>query len=85
MIRPPIALCSAGGPGLRSAFVDSAHGRITPAPSDEEAVAIAAAVDALWPRPVAITEPLHPTSTTWRFSGRWWHRDRMANPDRPWR
>ena len=21
----------------------------------------------------------------WRFSGRWWHRDRMAGADRPWR
>jgi hypothetical protein len=58
---------------------------ITPAPSDEEAAAIVAAIDALWPpsRPIAQPEP--PRTLAWRFSGRWWQRDRMAASDRPWR
>jgi hypothetical protein len=58
---------------------------ITPAPTDEEAAAIVAALDALWPRPTAIRHPQQPQTLAWRFSGRWWQRDRMAAPDRPWR
>lgn len=59
---------------------------ISPTPTDEEAAAIAAAVVALWPKPVAVVatesgdRPL-----AWRFSGRWWQRDRLAHADRPWR
>ena len=58
---------------------------ISPAPTDEEAAAIVAATEALWPRPVvaAVDEP--PRSLGWRFSGRWWRRDRHAAADRPWR
>jgi hypothetical protein len=59
--------------------------RIEPAPTAEEAAAIVAAVEALWPRPVAVQQPTHPRTLAWRFSGRWWHRDRMASADRPWR
>jgi hypothetical protein len=59
---------------------------ISPAPTDDEAVAIAAAIEALWPRPVVMSatedrdRPL-----AWRFSGRWWQRDGFARADRPWR
>lgn len=59
--------------------------RIVPAPTAEEAAAIVAAVEALWPRPVAVHHESGPRSMAWRFSGRWWHRDRMASADRPWR
>ncbi len=57
---------------------------ISPAPTAEEAAAIVAAVEALWPKPaMAVVEP--PDSTlAWRFSGRWWQRDRFAHGDRPW-
>jgi hypothetical protein len=58
---------------------------ITPAPSEEEAVAIAAALEALWPGPAAVRQPEQPRTLAWRFSGRWWQRERMAAPDRPWR
>lgn len=61
-----------------------AESQITPAPNPEEAAAIVAAVDALWPRPMALHQPVEPRSLSWRFSGRWWHRDRLATPDRPW-
>ncbi|MDJ0769674.1 MAG: hypothetical protein QNJ12_12805 [Ilumatobacter sp.] len=57
---------------------------ITPAPSDEEAAAISAAVEALWPRPAMAGDAPHDRSTAWRFSGRWWQRDRFARRDRPW-
>lgn len=57
---------------------------ISPVPSDEEAAAILAAVEALWPKPgfVAMAEP--DRTVAWRFSGRWWQRDRFAHTDRPW-
>jgi hypothetical protein len=58
---------------------------ITPAPTDEEAVAIVAAVEALWPRPVVIAalEPVE-RRAAWRFSGRWWNRPIAARRQRPW-
>lgn len=61
-------------------------GSITPAPTDEEAAAIVAAVEALWPKPVimAADEP-GDRPMAWRLSGRWWQRDRWAHADRPWR
>lgn len=50
--------------------------QITPAPTDEEAAAIVAAVDALWPRPavpVAVERRLlRAEIRSWRWSGRWW-------------
>lgn len=57
---------------------------ISPVPGDDEAAAIVAAIEALWPKPQAQLEPA-PRSLAWRFSGRWWQRDRMAAADRPWR
>lgn len=49
---------------------------ISPTPTDEEAAAIVAAVDAMWPGPAeAAAAPA--TNTAWRFSGRWWHQDRL--------
>ncbi len=57
---------------------------IHPAPTAEEAAAIVAAVEALWPRASGGNGPAHDHSTTWRFSGRWWRRDRMAPVERPW-
>lgn len=58
---------------------------ITPVPTDDEVVAIMAATEALWPRPV-VNGPAQPTrNTTWRFSGRWWSRPVPARRDRPYR
>lgn len=51
-------------------------------PTAEEAVAIAVAAEALWPRPVAPAPPAPPNG--WRFSGRSWARPLMARRDRPW-
>lgn len=57
---------------------------ITPTPTDEEAAAIVAAVEALWPKPSPLVQVLE-RPLAWRFSGRWWQRDRHAATDRPWR
>ena len=59
---------------------------IRPAPTAEEAAAIVAAVEALWPRPMA---PIATDrgSTAWRFSGRWWSEEPMSGlhaASRPW-
>lgn len=60
--------------------------RITPAPTDEEAAAIVAATEALWPKPVVSSESQSPLRTpTWRFSSRWWAKPLAARRDRPFR
>jgi hypothetical protein len=62
------------------------NAEITPTPTEEEAVAIVAAMEALWPRPVASAEPVDfRRNPTWRFSGRWWARPLVARRDRPHR
>jgi len=54
--------------------------KITPNPTDEEAAAIVAAIDALWPRPVAVADRADRASQSarWRFSGRWWNKSTPA-------
>ena len=55
---------------------------ISPTPTVEEAVAIAAALEAGWPRLVA-AGAMSPLPSRWRFSGRWWSKpvpDRRARP-----
>lgn len=56
---------------------------ISPAPTDEEAAVIVAAVQALWPRPVQPHVDTHARDTTWRFSGRWWAKPVQARRERP--
>jgi len=59
---------------------------MSPAPTDEEAAAILAASEALWPKPVVLvaTTP-HRESRAWRFSGRWWSKPLPARRNRPFR
>jgi len=57
---------------------------INPAPTSEEAAAIVAAVEALWPKSTTSTQHDRDRTSAWRFSGRWWQRDRFAGADRPW-
>ena len=52
-------------------------------PTDEEAVAIMAAVEALWPKPVVAADPPVPRRAVWRFSGRWWNGPIAVRRDRP--
>jgi hypothetical protein len=59
---------------------------ILPVPSDEEAVAIAAAIEVLWPKPLIAADLENPLrSPTWRFSARWWAKPLPARRDRPFR
>lgn len=58
---------------------------VQPAPTDAEAVAIVAAMDALWPSAAPLAPVEQSSSQAWRYSGRWWQRDRLAHADRPWR
>ncbi|MCB0967746.1 MAG: hypothetical protein KDB37_12995 [Ilumatobacter sp.] len=57
---------------------------ITPAPTAEEAAAVLAAVEALWPKPMLAVADEPDRTLAWKFSGRWWQRDRFAHASRPW-
>lgn len=59
------------------------NAEIHPTPTDEEAAAIAAATEALWPRPVAVATDDGAAPNRWRFSGRWWSRPLPLRRDRP--
>jgi hypothetical protein len=57
---------------------------ISPAPTDEEAAAIAAAVEVLWPR-AGVGDGLDVRrGAGWRFSGRWWSQPIPVRRARPW-
>jgi hypothetical protein len=56
---------------------------IRPTPTEDEAIAIVAAVDAAWPRAVVVADP-EASVPRWRFSGRWWTKPIAARRDRPW-
>ncbi|MDY7104049.1 MAG: hypothetical protein S0880_22935 [Actinomycetota bacterium] len=55
-----------------------------PVPTDEEAAAIVAAHEALWPRPVVDAAAPSEAPMRWRFSGRWWSKPVPTRRDRPW-
>jgi hypothetical protein len=45
---------------------------ISPEPTAEEAAAIGAAYEAVWPKPLVLVGEPERTTPPWRFSGRWW-------------
>jgi hypothetical protein len=51
-----------------------------PDPTPEEAAAIVAAVEMVWPRPVS---PDRLESPRWRWSGRWWTKPVPTRRNRP--
>lgn len=60
--------------------------KITPLPTDEEAVAVMAAMHVLWPRPVGDADSYAgPRVPVWRFSNRWWARPVPSRRVRPYR
>ena len=64
----------------------SSEPHISPAPTPEEAAAIVAATEALWPKPVVMADSGEPgRDTTWRFSARWWAKPLAHRRDRPFR
>ena len=56
--------------------------QIQPTPTDEEAVAIAAAIEVAWPR--AGGESDTGRQNRLRFSGRWWVQPVPLRRNRPW-
>lgn len=54
-------------------------------PPPEVVAAIAAAMEAVWPRPVVVAPAAEEAPPAWRFSGRWWNKPLPARRDRPWR
>ena len=44
---------------------------MTPAPTDEEAAAIGAALEILWPKPITLDSVSD--ASQWKFSARWWN------------
>ncbi|MGH9133667.1 MAG: hypothetical protein ACRDZZ_07005 [Ilumatobacteraceae bacterium] len=61
------------------------HGpEIRPTPTDDEAAAIVAAIELLWPRPAQAPTDSRERRPTWRFSGRWWAAPTPVRRDRPY-
>jgi hypothetical protein len=58
---------------------------ISPAPNPEEAAAIVAAVEAMWPRPAVSQRDETSANISWRFSGRWWASNHVVRRGRPGR
>ena len=71
-------------PGARRVAPGLIGPRIRPAPTAEEAAAIVAAIEVLWPKPVVIVAAPQEGREAWRFSGRWWARPISARRPRPW-
>jgi hypothetical protein len=64
---------------------DAALRSMTPVPTDEEAAAIVAAVEHLWPQTVLVVADEPPArAAEWRFSGRWWTKPVATRRVRPW-
>lgn len=55
---------------------------ITPAPADDEVVAIVAAIQVAYPRYGGAEE--RNAAPRWRFSGRWWTKPAPLRRRRPW-
>jgi hypothetical protein len=55
--------------------------KVSPVPDDEEAAAIAAAIELSWVRAIAVPEPAAPSR--WRFAGRWWTKPVPIRRGRP--
>ena len=52
-------------------------------PTEEEAAAIIAAIEAVWPRAGVAADDPRARTPRWRFSGRWWSKPIPARRDRP--
>jgi len=53
--------------------------QVTPVPTDEEAVAIAAALTVVFSSGGGESAPLPSSDTSWRFSGRRWNTQRYGS------
>jgi len=55
---------------------------VSPTPTDEEAAAIAAAIEVAWPR--AVAAPTVDPAPRWLFAGRCWTKPIAIRRARPW-
>lgn len=58
-------------------------GSISPAPTEEETAAIAAAITMMWPQPMLEATTNLDAASAWRFSGRWWVTNAVSRRSRP--
>lgn len=65
-----------------SVSFEGARAQLAP-PTEEEAAAIVAAVEAVWPRAGFAADDPRALTPRWRFSGRWWSKPIPARRDRP--
>ncbi|MEO5974774.1 MAG: hypothetical protein ABIQ38_06190 [Ilumatobacteraceae bacterium] len=56
--------------------------QVSPTPTEEEAIAIAEAIELLWPTTQPPAQSSN-TNTSWRFSGRWWVGSSVTRGSRP--
>jgi hypothetical protein len=56
---------------------------VSPTPTDEEAAAIVAAVELLWPQETG-GDGSPRRQSAWKFSGRWWTQPIPLRRARPW-
>ena len=65
--------------------ITSVNITMSPAPTDEEAAAIVAATEVLWPKAATLGPVSEPRNTSWRFSSRSWAQPTPLRRLRPWR
>ena len=65
--------------------ITSVNITMSPAPTDEEAAAIVAATELLWPKAATLGPVSEPRNTSWRFSSRSWAQPTPIRRLRPWR
>ena len=65
--------------------ITSVNIMMSPAPTDEEAAAIVAATEVLWPKAATLGPVSEPRNTSWRFSSRSWAQPTPIRRLRPWR
>jgi hypothetical protein len=58
-------------------------GDVRPTPTEDEAAAIVAGVELLWPRR-ADDDAVTRRQSAWKFSGRWWTQPIPLRRARPW-
>ncbi len=58
--------------------------QISPQPTEEEAVALAAALEMAFRSNGTVAAVTQNDRPNWRFSGRWWARPTVARRQRPW-
>ena len=85
MTEPPIVGVMSESTTANDTAAPISISQVSSTPTDDDVVAIMAAVEALWPKPAIVVDARPPRKTAWRFSGRWWSRPVPARRDRPYR